>query len=62
MANGDSGDCMKNKYCPKCKSKKPMMRAGFALRKNGDKQLWKCRNKRCSYITVNPLSEPKGVS
>ena len=55
--NGDTMTDKSDKYCPKCRSKKPMMKAGFAMRRNGDKQLWKCRNKQCSYITVNPLKD-----
>lgn len=52
----------KEKYCPRCKSTIPMQKAGFALRMGEagtykEKQQWKCRVKRCSYITVRPLDD-----
>ena len=45
------------RFCPFCKTMRPMVKAGFNLTRSGDKQRWLCVNKRCRRITVNPLKE-----
>lgn len=45
------------RYCPFCKTLKPMVKAGKAWRPDKDKQRWLCVNKRCRKTTVNPLKE-----
>ncbi|KKM84890.1 hypothetical protein LCGC14_1294620 [marine sediment metagenome] len=48
------------RYCPRCRTTEPMMKAGTNPRATGKRaQQWKCRVKRCSHITVNPLTTRK---
>lgn len=49
----------KPKYCPSCRSKLPMIKAGISRLACGERQRWKCVNKPCSKITINPLLEKK---
>ena len=48
---------MAKRYCPYCKSPKPMQKAGWQMRVGGkpSQQRWKCNNRGCYRITVNPL-------
>jgi transposase-like protein len=48
-------------YCPHCRSQKPMWRAGFRVTWSvGKVQQYKCTNKGCGRLTVNPLkSKPR---
>jgi transposase-like protein len=43
---------MSDKYCPHCKSKKPLWKAGKAWTREGSKQLYKCSE--CNRITYKP--------
>lgn len=38
--------------CPHCLAL--MVKAGFNYRRKGPKQQWKCTNKMCALVTVNP--------
>jgi len=42
-------------YCPFCKSKIPVVKAGKAEFKSGKKQRYQCKNKACRRFTTKPL-------
>ena len=45
-------------YCPKCRSQRPLVKAGINYQANGkQKQRWQCQN--CHKVTVQPLKEPR---